>query len=302
VPNGLEKWEGTGVAEAATVDDLRPGDHVCLTFTDADERLDLVAAFVRDGLATGRRVLCFVESIWPDAFSADLTERGLVVDDPLRSGQLVVATSSEHYLPGGGFAADQALNELDSQVRQATRDGYTGLWLTADMCWALRPVSGVDELATYESQVAGMLEASGAIAVCQYDRQRFDAVTLATVTSSHTRAVAAVTYHDDALLRICRQYVPPGVRVAGELDFRYVEPLSRALAEAVALHEHVHVNLRQLRFIDGACAGVIAQAAAGLADHQRMTVTCGPLVSKVLLAIGADEIARMRVVVRDGDQ
>jgi anti-anti-sigma regulatory factor len=127
-------------------------------------------------------------------------------------------------------------------------------------------------------------------------------VTLATVTAAHARAVAAVTYHDDALLRICRQYVPPGVRIAGALEFRYVEPLSTALSEAVALHEHVHVNLRQLRFIDGACAGVIGQAASAMSGNQRMTVTCRLLVSKVLQAIGADAVERMQIVVVDGDE
>src|SRR5689334_6624908 len=38
------------MADMATVDRVDAGDHACLTFSDAEERLDLVAAFVRDGL------------------------------------------------------------------------------------------------------------------------------------------------------------------------------------------------------------------------------------------------------------
>ena len=37
------------MATATSVEALAPGDHACLTFSDPDERLDIVAAFVRDG-------------------------------------------------------------------------------------------------------------------------------------------------------------------------------------------------------------------------------------------------------------
>lgn len=64
--------------------------------------------------------------------------------------------------------------------------------------------------------------------LCQYDRERFDPVTLASVTPFHTHTVAAATYHDDELLRICRQYAPPGIRLAGQLDVEAQEALSLA--------------------------------------------------------------------------
>jgi hypothetical protein len=35
---------------AASVDDLRPGDHACLTCSDAEERLDIVAVYYEDPL------------------------------------------------------------------------------------------------------------------------------------------------------------------------------------------------------------------------------------------------------------
>jgi hypothetical protein len=50
------------MAEASKVEDLKPGGHACLTFTDSEERLDLVAAFVRDGLRADQRVLCLTDA------------------------------------------------------------------------------------------------------------------------------------------------------------------------------------------------------------------------------------------------
>jgi len=290
------------LTDPSTVEELRAGDHACLTFSDADERLDIIAAFVRDGLSAQQRVLCYVESIPPATFSAELAERGLAVSRSIDSGQLVVAGSGEHFLASGAFNADRMLDTLDVQLRDAHRDGYTGLRLTADMCWALRPAAGVEQLIAYEAQISPVLAAANALAVCQYDRQRFDTVTLASMTSAHGRAVAAVTYHDDALLRVCRQHAPPGIRVAGEIDFRNVGVLAQALAEAVALDEVIHLNLRQLRFIDGSAAATIVQAAACLGDGRRMVVTGPPMVAKVLAAIGAEDIPQLMVTVRDVEQ
>ena len=47
------------MATAGSVHDLVLGDHACLTFTDAEERLDIIAAFVRQGLEQGEKVICF---------------------------------------------------------------------------------------------------------------------------------------------------------------------------------------------------------------------------------------------------
>jgi hypothetical protein len=78
------------------------------------------------------------------------------------------------------------------------------------MSWALRPVAGVEQLPDFEERITAALAGTTVSVLCQYDRERFDPVTLATVTAFHTRSVAAATYHADAVLRICRQYAPPG--------------------------------------------------------------------------------------------
>jgi anti-anti-sigma factor len=282
------------------VDDLRPGDHACLTFTDADERLDIVAAFVLDGLKSGQKVVCYTDQVSPDDLTGQLADRGLPVGDAVTAGRLEVSSSGESYLAGGAFDAGRMMDTLAAQISRSEREGYTGLRLSADMCWALRPVAGLQQLVDYESEVAQLFAGGRAMAVCQYDRDRFDPVTLSSITAAHGRVVAAVTYFDDALLRVCRQHVPPGIRVAGEIDFRHADVLSKALGEAVRLDEHVHVNLAQLRFMDAAAAGVIVQAAVGLAPDQRMTVICQPLVAKVFHAFGAADARRLRIVVRDG--
>ncbi|BFU45457.1 MEDS domain-containing protein [Krasilnikovia sp. MM14-A1004] len=287
------------MADASRVEDLQPGDHACLMFSDSEERLDLVAAFARDGLRQGQQVLCLTDAITPSELRAQLAERGLAVHDAVDSGQLHVAGAAELFLADGSFAAERVVTRLAGRIDRARDAGFAGLRVTADMCWALRPVAGVEELMTYESRVGHLLSEGRAMAVCQYDRQCFDAVTLAGVAANHELALAAATYHDDALLRICRQYLPPGIRVAGEIDYRGVEPLARALAEALALDEHIDVNLLGLQFIDGSAAGALAQAAAALPNGSRMSVRCRAQTSKVLRALGIADAPAVQLVVVD---
>ena len=282
-----------------TVDDLEPGDHTCLTFSDADERIDIVAAFVRDGLGRGDKVVCLTDTLPPDDLSAELSERGLPVASTTRSGQLELLPSVSAYIAGGTFDPEQVISGLRIRIDRALAAGYPGLRISADMVWALRPVSGLERLLTFEVQFGELLATRRALAVCQYDREGFDAVSLAGAASVHSRGIAAVTYHSDAVLRICRQHIPPGVRIAGELDYRAVDALTRALGEAVRLDRAVFLNLSQLRFIDVAAAGVMLQTALGLTGGRLMTVVCRSAVGKVLRALGGDGLPSLKLVIRD---
>ena len=112
----------------------------------------------------------------------------------------------------------------------------------------------------------------------------------------HTRSVAAATYHADALLRICRQYAPPGIRVAGEIDYRREEPLALALAEAIRLDGDLTVNLAGLTFIDGPCARMILDAARGLGGSRSVELRCHPAITDTFVLLGARDVAGVSLV------
>jgi anti-anti-sigma factor len=289
------------VAQAAQVGDLGPGDHACLTFSDGEERLDLVAAFVREALRSHRRVLCLTDTLSEADLAGQLGDRGLDVDQVTGSGQLTLLSTGATFLADGAFTPTRVIELVSTHIRSAHDDGFAGLWITHDMGWAVRPVAGLEHLWDFESRMSRLLSDTHASAVCQYDRQEFDTVTLAHVAATHGRAVAAVTYFDDPLLRICRQYQPPGVRVSGEIDYRRAEPLAQAMSEALGLDSHVHLNLTGLSFMDGSAAGVLMQAGAALGDDQRLTVRCRRQSGKVLHSLGLPELPRVEVVVIDDD-
>ena len=282
------------------VTELGAEDHACLTFGESEELFDLTAAFVRDGLSAGLKVV-WLSDVSPALAAGELGRRGVPVTLAMSQGQMTAAGWEGRLLTGHAFQASAAVGWLASELESCRRQGFPGLRVALDMSWALRPVGGIEELPEFEEGIAAALDGSTAAVLCQYDRERFDPVTLASVGGFHTRAVAAATYYADALLRICRQYAPPGIRIAGELDFQAADPLGLALAEAVRLGGDIVINMSALSFVDARCTLMIADAARAVASLSRaVTLQCPPEVGKGFARLGLAGVPGIRLVT-DGD-
>jgi MEDS: MEthanogen/methylotroph, DcmR Sensory domain len=287
-------------ADAGTqITELAADDHACLTFGESEELFDLTAAFVRDGLAAGLQVM-WLSDAGRGLVLAELARRGIDGRPAMAAGRLIADTCQNRLLSGPVFSADAAAGWLAGQAAQARAQGFAGLRVAMDMGWALRPVTGVEELPRFEESIAQALAGTPASVLCQYDRDRFDPVTLASVAGFHTRAVAAATYCSGALLRICRQYAPPGIRIAGEIDYQAEEPLALALAEAVRLDGDVVINMSALMFSDARCTLMIADAARTMAASRTVTLQCAPLIAKGFARLGIGAAPRIRLVT-DGE-
>jgi anti-anti-sigma regulatory factor len=278
------------------VADLAMNDHACLTFGDDEELLDLTAAFIRDGLASGLKVIWVGGSV--GQLEPALKERGLAVGSAVESGQMSAVGIEGHVLSDqAAFESALAIRWLTGQIDASRAQGFAGLGVALDMSWALRPISGVEQLPDFEDRVAAAVADSRVTILCQYDREKFDPVTLASVTPLHTRSVAAATYHADVVLRICRQYAPPGIRIAGEIDYRAEESLALALAEALRIDTDLTtVNMADLRFIDVPCARMILDSARSLGGTRKMIMRCTPSVARWLTVFGAADLPGVSVV------
>jgi anti-anti-sigma regulatory factor len=284
---------------SAQITELTVDDHACLTFGEEDELFDVTAAFVRDGLADGLKVI-WLSDTGPGSAVAELARRGIAVEPAMAAGQMTADGCEGHLLSGQVFSADAAIVWLTRQLASSKELGFPGLRIAVDMSWALRPVTGIEQLPQFEEGIAAALVGTMASVLCQYDRDRFDPVTLASVAAYHTRSVATATYHADAVLRICRQYAPPGIRIAGEIDYKAEEPLALALAEAVRLDGDITVNMRALAFIDAFCARMIADTSKMLAESRTVTLQCLPEVAAGFARLGLDGLPGVRLVIASG--
>ena len=280
---------------SAQITELTVDDHACLTFGEAEELFDLTAAFVRDGLAGGLKVM-WLSDAGPGPAVKELSRRGISVEPAMAAGQMTADGCEGRLLAGQVFSADAAIGWLTRQLASSEELGFPGLRIAVDMSWALRPVTGIEQLPKFEEGIAAALAGTTASVLCQYDRDRFDPVTLASVAAFHTRSVAAATYHADAVLRICRQYAPSGIRIAGEIDYQAEEPLALALAEAVRLDGDITVNMAPLAFIDAFCARMIADTARMLAASRTVTLHCPPHIAAGFARLGLQGLPGIRMV------
>ncbi|GAA0408729.1 hypothetical protein GCM10009530_71420 [Microbispora corallina] len=285
------------ISAEVQITDLTANDHACLTFGEPEELHDLTAAFVRDGLSGGLRVVWLCEE--PQAALTELGRRGVAVRPATETGRMDVVASHEGLLSGQSFSVEHAMAWLRSQIELTSREGYAGLRVALDMGWALRPVSGVEQLPAFEKEIAAALSGTSVSVLCQYDRDRFDPVTLASVSPFHTRAVAAATYHDDPLLRICRQYAPAGIRLAGQIDRSAEDALALALAEAIRVDGHITINMAELSFIDLSCTRMIIDAARSLVPSRRVVLRCNRGIVSRFVLLGADGVHGIDLVTAD---
>jgi anti-anti-sigma regulatory factor len=283
----------------AEITELVMDDHACLTFGEEEEFFDLTAAFVRDGLAAGLKVVWLSDSA-PRLAVDELGRRGVAAaEEAADRGQLVAAGCEGRLLSGQRFRADAAVRWMVEQAESSRQAGFPGLRLAVDMGWALRPVTGIEELPQFEEGIAAKLGGGAATVLCQYDRGRFDPVTLASVAGFHTRSVAAATYCADAMLRICRQYAPAGIRIAGEIDYQAEEPLALALAEAVRIEGDIVVNMAGLAFADARCSALIADAVRTMSASRTVVLRCQPGVAAGFARLGVAGLPRVRLVTAD---
>jgi anti-anti-sigma regulatory factor len=286
------------VSASTQITDLALNDHACLTYGELEELFDLTAAFVRDGLSGGLKVLWLSDGP-PGQATAELARRGIDAASAMATGQLAAAACEGRLLSGQAFAADHAMGWLGGQMAACRQEGFPGLRVAVDMSWALRPLTGIEQLPDFEAGIATALADTTVSVLCQYDRERFDPVTLASVAAFHTRSVAAATYHADAVLRICRQYAPPGIRLAGEIDYQAEEPLALALTEAIRLDSDLTINMSQLAFIDAPCTRMIMDAARSLAGARRVRLVCPAAVARGFAGYGAGDLPGIGLVTVD---
>jgi anti-anti-sigma regulatory factor len=278
------------VGAGTQITDLTVSDHACLTFGDPEELFDLTAAYVRDGLAGGLKVV-WVSEAGPDKAVAELARRGIAVEPAIAVGQVAAAPCEGRLLSGQAFSSGYAMRWLRAEMAACRDQGYPGLRVAVDMSWALQPVSGVGQLPDFEEQVGAAVADATVSVLCQYDRERFDPVTLATVSAFHTCSVAASTYYSDPTLRICRQYAPPGIRIAGEIDFSAAEALALALAEAIRIDGDITISMYGLTFIDVACTRMILDAARAVPAPRRVILECDRGIAARFVLLGAGDIA-----------
>ncbi len=177
------------VHDVKNLGDLRPGDHLCCLFETEEEHRALVTPYILQGLECGEKVVYIVDAHTSEEILEYLESGHIDVQGCLDSGQLSILTRDDSYMREVVFDPDGMISLLRSETDLAKEQGYACLRVTGEMTWALRGLPGSERLIEYEAKLNEFFPGSLCMAICQYDRRRFDPEILLDVLTTHPIAV-----------------------------------------------------------------------------------------------------------------
>jgi DNA-binding CsgD family transcriptional regulator len=207
----------------------------CLYETEEGHRA-VLAPFLRQGLDRGEKVLCIGDTHTADAVFAYLRHDGVDVEPYLARGQLVFVAANDAYVAESVFDPDRTIAMLRTETEEALAAGYTALRCTGDMIWALRGLPGSERLIEYEGKLNEFFAGRQCLAICQYDRRRFEAALLLDVLRTHPFAMFGAEVYDNPY------YIPPAAMVGGDLAAAMLDDCVKRTEE---LRQSVRVSEEQ---------------------------------------------------------
>jgi signal transduction histidine kinase/PAS domain-containing protein len=244
---------------------LNAGDHLCGIYESADERLAVVGPFITEALGRGDRCLCIADAFVSDEIAKSLAATNVDVTSARANDALRFPAERETFLRLSHFDPRAMIEYLGQEEARALADGFSGLWLAAEMSWALAANVNGERLFEYETLLNQFLVNRRSVALDLYDRTRFDPV----ITHDILRTHRTVILNE----QVCpNPYFEPPELISGqegtasaEVKARrvgwWIEQLKRARGV-----ERAHTRMvEQLEFEKARFEAVIQQMNAGVA-------------------------------------
>ncbi|UMP06785.1 MEDS domain-containing protein [Amycolatopsis sp. EV170708-02-1] len=229
-----------------------------------------------------------------------LSLTGPELDALTRREQLVISSADEFY-QAAGFESDRVISRLQAESNAATRAGYLGLHICADMTWALPELADSELFLAYERQVTA-LAATGELPTltgfCYYDRRQLTNEHLEAVRQAHSKSLTAEQAEQrEPLLRMTPLEGQCGLRLSGEIDRSNLAEFAATLESTYCDDDDFHLDVRELRYVDVATVRLLAHSAANLRNGYRFVLRSpGPIIRAILRNYGWDQLPSLTSV------
>ena len=175
-----------GIPFLKTLETLKPHDHLCLIYESKEEWRASVVPFISSGLKRGEKCIYIVDTSTAEEIRRYLCEEGMDASSAENSGQLLILNQTEAYTREGFFDPDRMIALLIEETEKAISEGYPALRGTGEMTWMLRGLPGSEKLMEYEAKLnRDFFPKYPCLAICQYDRWRFDPEIIKGIMMTH---------------------------------------------------------------------------------------------------------------------
>jgi hypothetical protein len=183
------------------------GTHLCGFYRGSAERDSLFGQFIREGLRSGDKCLCAVET-----GDSELVHGGLAagIDRAVTAGQLDVLSPKEIYLGQRDFSVPDLMGFWDSWAATAlSTGGFSFARATGEMTWAITEVIGVTKLVHYETELNRFVPRYPQVMLCLYDLDQFSGRLFFDIMKTHPKVLMGNTVLENLY------YIPPDELPAG---------------------------------------------------------------------------------------
>ena len=185
-PAGNSSIQPEDISLTRMLETLKPHDHLCLIYESQEEWRAAAVPFISIGLKRGEKCIYVVDTSTADEIRKYLAEEGVDVAAAEKSGQLSILHETEAYTRDGSFDPDRMIALLISETEKAIADGYPALRVTGEMTWVLHGHPGSEKLLEYEAKLnQDLFPKYPCLAICQYDRWKFDPEVIKGVIMTH---------------------------------------------------------------------------------------------------------------------
>ncbi|WP_443947613.1 MEDS domain-containing protein [Pedobacter sp. AW1-32] len=132
----------------------------------------------------------------------------------LASGQLEVLALENTYIEGGSFATKKMYDLLEQTLLSARRAGFKSVSACGDMVWALKNLTGTDELLGYKSSLNLLTPHNAVSLIYMYDVKHFIESAITDVLLTHPYVIK------DGKISIDQYYVEPLMLMSNVSSFR----------------------------------------------------------------------------------
>lgn len=196
--------------------------HIALIYETQTEQFDAALPFIKIGLDRNEKCIYITDDNESEEVIRAGSDYGIDIRTALRTGALSVTDPSTTYLRDGYFDADRMFEFLAKEVEMAKAEGYTALRATGEMTWELGNADDED-LFEYESRLNEFLDEYDALAICQYNRERFDPSVLIEIIHTHPNLVYGYTVAENY------HYIPPSEYLNPDPDREFERLLTEVI-------------------------------------------------------------------------
>jgi len=217
-------------------------DHLCLIYETPEEQFAAVIPYIRIGLERGEKCIYIVDDNTAAIVVAEMKAPGIAVDTAIASGQLAVISKQDAYLKQGYFDPDWMIGFLERSTVEAKAAGFTALRATGEMTWMLGGDPGSERLMEYEAKLNYFFPDHDALAICQYNRNRFSPELIKDVISTHPLVIYGGL--------VCRNfyYVPPDEFLKDEQADKEIDRLLSNIVNREKVEESLRISEQRMRF------------------------------------------------------